>query len=81
MANRDLSQASDREDNFAAIRIVAAVLVIFGHAFPLTGTVGPGYLGNPVSTLAVKVFFVISGYLISGSWLRDPNALRYMLSV
>jgi len=71
--------ASIREDNFAAIRLVAAILVIFGHAFPLTGSVGPGYLGSPVSTLAVKVFFVISGYLICGSWLRDPNVSRYML--
>jgi peptidoglycan/LPS O-acetylase OafA/YrhL len=66
-------------DNFAAIRLVAAILVLFGHSFPLTGGHGPGYLGSPVSTLAVKVFFVISGYLISESWLRDPQVGRYLL--
>lgn len=66
-------------DNFAAVRLIAAVLVLFGHSFPLTGGHGPGYLGSPVSTLAVKVFFVISGYLISESWVRDPNVVRYLL--
>ncbi|MCZ7447478.1 acyltransferase [Agrobacterium rhizogenes] len=66
-------------DNFAAIRLIAAVLVVFGHSFPLSGGHGPGYLGSPVSTLAVKVFFVISGYLISESWVRDPNVVRYLL--
>lgn len=52
---------------------------MFGHLFPLTGGHGPGYLGSPISTLAVKVFFVISGYLISESWVRDPNVVRYLL--
>lgn len=65
-------------DNFVAIRLVAALAVVFGHSFPLTGGEGPGYLGSPASTLAVKIFFVISGYLISESWLRDPHAGRYL---
>jgi len=65
-------------DNFVAIRLIAALLVIFGHSFPLTGGEGPGYLGSPVSTLAVKVFFVISGYLISESWMQDANVARYL---
>ncbi len=69
---------SESEDNFAAIRLIAALLVVFGHSFPLTGGEGPGYLGSPVSTLAVKVFFVISGYLISESWQRDGHFGRYM---
>ena len=74
-----ISAARPQGDNFVAIRLVAAVLVMFGHSFPLTGGHGPGYLGSPVSTCAVKVFFVISGYLISASWLRDPHLGRYLL--
>lgn len=65
-------------DNFAAIRLLAALVVVFGHSFPLTGSEGPGYLGSPASTLAVKIFFVISGYMISESWLRDPHIGRYL---
>ncbi len=65
-------------DNFMILRLVAAILVIYGHAFPLTGTVPPGYLGNSIQTLAVKIFFVISGYLIAQSWSNDPNILRYL---
>lgn len=66
-------------DNFGGIRLIAALTVIFGHAFPLTGGEATGYLGSPVSTLAVKVFFVISGYLISDSWTRDPDVVRYFV--
>lgn len=74
----DCARRTYSADNFVAIRLIAAILVVFGHSFPLTGTVGPEYLGNPTSTMAVKVFFVISGYLISESWLRDPNLGRYL---
>ncbi|WP_342032993.1 acyltransferase [Agrobacterium pusense] len=66
-------------DNFGGIRLIAAISVILGHSFPLTGSGAAGYLGSPISTLAVKVFFVISGYLISESWSRDPDILRYFL--
>ncbi|AWD23665.1 acyltransferase family protein [Fuscovulum blasticum] len=65
-------------DNFAAIRLLAALTVVFGHSFPLTGGEGPGYLGSTASTLAVKIFFVISGYMISESWRRDPHLGRYL---
>ncbi len=65
-------------DNFAAVRLLAAMTVVFGHSFPLTGGEGPGFFGSPSSTLAVKVFFVISGLLISESWIRDPAPTRYL---
>lgn len=74
----DIGRKDYSLDNFVAIRLIAAILVVFGHSFPLTGTEGPAYLGNPISTIAVKVFFVISGYLISESWLRDPHLGRYL---
>ncbi|MGV0878426.1 acyltransferase [Martelella sp. FLE1502] len=65
------------QDNFAALRMFAAVLVIFGHSYPLTGSVAPGFLGNAVHTIALKIFFVISGYLITESWMRDRSLIRY----
>lgn len=66
-------------DNFAFLRLIAAIAVIYGHAFPLTGHVAPGLMANGIQTIAVKIFFVISGYLITESWLRDPHPVRYAL--
>lgn len=67
-----------RENNFDAIRLLAAVTVIFGHAHPLTGVASQALLGNAVQALAVKIFFVISGYLICTSWTLDQNPARYL---
>ncbi|RTL88442.1 acyltransferase [Ancylobacter aquaticus] len=72
------AQSARSGDNLTAIRLLAAVLVMYGHAHPLTGGTPSGYLGSAISTLAVKIFFVISGYLITYSWYRDPNVLRYV---
>ncbi|AJK49984.1 acyltransferase family protein [Burkholderia plantarii] len=65
-------------DNFDAIRLAAALTVLYGHAFPLTGGTLPPMFGNEVASLAVKVFFVISGYLVIESWRRDPSPGRYL---
>jgi len=71
-------QLSHPRDNFDAIRLIAALIVVYGHAFPLSGVASPNILGNEVQTLAVKVFFVISGYLVIESWRRDPSPYRYL---
>ncbi|CAN7442359.1 acyltransferase family protein [Caballeronia sp. LjRoot31] len=72
------SRVSHSKDNFDAIRLFAAFVVLYGHAFALTGTTVPSIFGNHVSTIAVKVFFIISGYLVIESWRRDPSVFRYL---
>lgn len=68
-----------RHDNaFDALRLFAALLVIFGHAFRLTGEAGPAFAGANVATTGVKIFFVVSGYLVAQSWLRDPHPGRFL---
>jgi peptidoglycan/LPS O-acetylase OafA/YrhL len=67
-----------RENNFDAIRLIAAAAVIYGHAHPLTRTLDVGFLGNSAQSFAVKVFFVVSCFLITGSWVTDPSAGRYL---
>jgi len=68
-----------RHDNaFDALRLFAALLVIFGHAFRLTGDAGPAFAGANVATTGVKIFFVVSGYLVAQSWLRDPHPGRFL---
>jgi peptidoglycan/LPS O-acetylase OafA/YrhL len=65
--------------NFAAIRLLAASMVVLGHGFVLAGGQAPALLGTPVHVLAVRVFFVVSGYLVCGSWQRDPHWPRFLL--
>jgi peptidoglycan/LPS O-acetylase OafA/YrhL len=68
-----------KHDNaFDALRLFAALLVIFGHAFRLTGEIGPAFAGVNVATTGVKIFFVVSGYLVAQSWLRDPHSGRFL---
>src|SRR5689334_3389618 len=68
-----------KHDNaFDVLRLFAALTVIFGHAFRLTGEIGPSFAGTGVATTGVKVFFVISGYLVAQSWMRDPNPARFL---
>ena len=64
-------------NGFDVLRLFAAALVIWGHAYPITGHVSPGVFANGVQTIGVKIFFVISGFLITGSWIADPHPLRY----
>ncbi|GGC46555.1 acyltransferase family protein [Chelatococcus reniformis] len=67
-----------RDNNFELLRLFGAALVVYGHGFILAGAMAPGFAANAVSTIGVKIFFSISGYLIALSWLRDPNPARYL---
>ena len=68
----------ERKNNFDAVRILAASAVIYGHAHPLTLTEDVIFLGASVQSFAVKVFFIVSGFLIASSWAWDPHPLRYL---
>lgn len=71
---------STRQNSFDAVRLGAALLVIVGHAWPLTGLSDPPRLaGIPIFSLAVYVFFALSGYLISTSWRHDPRPIGFLL--
>lgn len=70
---------SREADNFGIIRLAASIVVVYGHSFPLSGSPSLVLLGNSIEALAVKVFFVVSGYLITQSWIFDPNIFRYFL--
>lgn len=61
-----------RDNNFHLLRLVAALAVIYGHAYPIVGSgdadlylklVGNKFIGG----VAVDIFFVISGLLIASS--------------
>ena len=64
-------------NNLGAVRLIAASLVVAGHSFVLLGQTPPAWFGWPMQEAAVLGFFVISGYLVSESWLQDPDWGRY----
>lgn len=71
-----------RDNNFDALRIIAALLVIVGHSFVLTGRTDTGFRVGalPLEYIGVSIFFVISGYLIAGSWERSRSVGQYVSS-
>jgi peptidoglycan/LPS O-acetylase OafA/YrhL len=72
---------AERQDNFLLLRLIASSMVLFGHSYVLSGSPGPGdfvaraNLGPGIYTgsLAVDVFFIISGFLIAGSYVNHGN--------
>ncbi|MBK6744942.1 acyltransferase [Ottowia sp.] len=65
-------------NNFDALRICAASAVLYSHHHALTGQFEPSVLGiHTLGGFAVLVFFTISGYLVTNSWLVDPNVFRF----
>ncbi len=71
--------AASRINNFDALRLYAALLVIYGHGFNITGGVGPGLWGVPFARVGLDVFFAISGYLVTESWRRMPDLPTFLL--
>ncbi|MBL8509935.1 acyltransferase family protein [Chitinimonas sp. JJ19] len=63
-------------NNFGLLRLLAAMLVLLSHAWPLSGNPAE-YLsvtvGLSFGTVAVNVFFAVSGFLVCGSYLRNPK--------
>lgn len=68
----------NKENNFALLHFLGACMVIYGHQWVLLGGAAPGLLGNSVSTVGVKMIFVITGFLITQSFLRGGNLRTFL---
>lgn len=68
----------DHRNNFDAMRLFAACLVIYGHQLQMRGLVAPLPLGVPISKTGLDIFFSVSGYLITDSWRRDPRLPAFL---
>ncbi len=72
------------KNQFDRIRILAALVVIFAHHYPLMGRQAPAWLENKwlhwslAGGVGVMVFFCISGYLVTMSWLREPKLAAFL---
>lgn len=68
------------KNNFDGLRLIAALAVLYSHQFMLVGQAQPApYANLPLGTYAVYAFFAISGYLVTLSWQRDPDPLRFAM--
>lgn len=61
---------SYRENNFDALRLLAAIFVIYGHSFHISPAQNPiepapKLVGWSIHSVGVLIFFVVSGYFVS----------------
>ncbi|CAM3698663.1 Acyltransferase family protein [Vibrio aerogenes CECT 7868] len=68
-----------KDNNFNLIRFIAASLVLFSHGFALTGHAEPlsTSLHMTWGSIAVDIFFITSGFLITGSYLNRNHLLHF----
>ncbi|QZH57944.1 acyltransferase [Mycolicibacterium farcinogenes] len=59
-------------------RLIFASMVIMQHSWPLTGRRMSGPFTQLLTEVWVDGFFVISGYLITSSWMRRPKLREYL---
>ena len=78
--------AARPQNNFTLLRFLAALLVIYSHSYPLAGVRGES---EPLRRLlhfttfgdvGVDVFFVISGFLVTASYLNRSGFWAYFKS-
>lgn len=72
-----------KKNNFDFLRLLFALFVIISHSYPLSGVPEIDWLAQltnkqiSFSSIGVKGFFVISGFLIFQSLLRSKNIFDY----
>jgi peptidoglycan/LPS O-acetylase OafA/YrhL len=71
--------ANERRNNFDGLRLLAALMVLCSHQFVFLGLPEPAPVGDSLGVIAVMMFFVMSGYLVSESWYHDPHLTRFAL--
>jgi len=79
---------AQRRDNFLLLRLIAAAMVVFGHSYAMAQIPGlhdfiamkgwaPGlYTGS----IAVEIFFVVSGFLVAGSYINRRDLKFFVRS-
>jgi peptidoglycan/LPS O-acetylase OafA/YrhL len=69
-----------KQNNFDALRLIGAFLVLISHQFALSGRWEPRFVGDhSFGNLGVLIFFSISGFLVTSSWSNDPHILRFVV--
>ncbi|MBC7601359.1 MAG: acyltransferase, partial [Ramlibacter sp.] len=73
-----------RSNNFNLIRLLAALVVIYAHAPAITGLGAPEpfaqFTGKYSGALAIDVFFLLSGFLVTASALSERGLRHFIAS-
>ena len=74
-----------RDNNFNLIRFLAALAVIYSHCFPISqgaAALEPfeSTLGISLGEIAVHVFFVTSGFLVTGSIIKKKELVGFFFA-
>ena len=82
MRNEDTDVTNSRNsNNFDFLRLLAALLVVYSHSFFLgsgiTDTLGSITGWISYGQLAVWIFFIISGFLITKSFVQSQSLISY----
>ena len=77
-----MKKTTDNPDYFGNcfdfLRVIAAWAVLYSHSYALVGLSEPRPIaGQSFGSLAVALFFAISGFLVCQSWNRDPSIIRF----
>jgi len=73
--------AVGRDNNFNLIRFIAASLVLFTHSYALTGAAHDPLIavsGIDFGRLAVDIFFITSGFLVTGSLIKRADLKAFV---
>ena len=67
-----------RRNCFDLLRLAAALAVLVSHSYALAGQREPQVGSLALGTAAVVVFFAISGFLITQSWVLEPRLIAFL---
>lgn len=71
---------NDKDNAIGFIRLILAIFVIVQHSYVLLGHADPlsGIGLISFGALGVNGFFILSGFLITSSWLNSKNLINYV---
>jgi len=73
--------ATGRDNNFNLIRIIAAYAVLFTHSFAIaigSGDDEPRLFGHSLGSLAIHIFFITSGFLVTASLIKRKSFIEFV---
>lgn len=81
MLNRLSDFTNSRDNNFNLIRFIAALAVLFSHCYPTTNTKDEliTQFGFDMGDIAVDVFFVASGFLVTNSLVKRYDLRTFFI--
>lgn len=72
------TRSRGRDNAFDVLRLLGATLVLVSHSFVLAGVAEPKLGDSSLGVFGVEIFFVISGFLVTASWLSDPRLRAFL---